>query len=137
MDPASTVLAFVTAGVQVIKLVKKTLNDIRNAPKKLQALHERVADIEISLGELQRRQLEGLVQSEDDIETLERISRRAETCLDGISAFTAKMQRVTRDGDVMVDKLRWLMKGSQLKDLSSRLDRLDSTLSILVNLVMS
>lgn len=137
MDPASAILAFVTASVQVIKLVKDTLDDIRNAPKELQVLRERVDDIEMSLEELQRQRIEGLFQSEEDIVRLERIGGRVNACLEEIRMFMAKVQTIGKRGSAVVDRWKWLMKGDTLKDLSRQLDRLDSTLNAVMNLVNS
>lgn len=137
MDPGSAIIGFVTTGIQVVKLVKTTIDDIKNAPKELQLLRDRAADIEASLKELQRRQLDGLFESQEDIDMLERTGRRAQTCLDEITVFTAKVQKTSKDGAVAVDKLRWILKGDTLKGLSGQLNLLDAALNSVMNLVNS
>ena len=66
-------LAFVAAGVQVLKLVKDVLDDLRNAPsRELQALEGRVelAVVQIPSRELQRRRMDCLFEAGGDPDEL-------------------------------------------------------------------
>lgn len=139
MDPASAILTFVNTGVQVIKLVKDTLDDIRNAPKELQALRDRVDGVEALLGQLQCRRMDGVFEGDEhrDLAVLEQLGRSANVCIEEISLFSRKVQKIGKDGRQVVYKLKWAMKGGKLTELSSQLDRLDMTLNAVMNLVNS
>lgn len=133
MDPASAILTFISTGVQAIKLAKETFDDIKNAPKELQVLRERVADVEMTLDELRLCRLNEIFQSEEDSVALARIRGRADSCIDEISKFTGKMQKLSKDGAVVVDKVKWITMGNRLKDLTTQLDRLESALNAVMN----
>ena len=137
MDPASAMLAFVVTGIQVCQLVKRTLEDIRNAPKELQRLQERVGEVEMLLKELQCRQIDGVFETAEHIASLEQLLDRANACVDGIRAFGQRMQKMGRDGVLVVNKLKWLMKGDTLRNLTGELDRLDSTINAIMSLMIS
>lgn len=137
MDPASAILSFLGASVQLIRLVKDTLDGIKNAPKELQLLQDRVADIELLLEQLKQRKIEELFHSREDWEGLDRLRRRAQQCLDEIAVFVVKVQTISAKGGKKVDKLKWLLHGRSLSNLSSQLDRLETTLNLIMNLVVS
>ena len=137
MDPASAIVALIATGISVVKAVKEVLEDIRNAPLELRILRERVANLEMSLRELQRRRMDDIFDADEDLVVLEDLGLRAQGALDKINKFMAEMQKVAKDGHVVLDKMKWLLKGSRLKDLSRQLDGLDDALNTVINLVNS
>lgn len=68
-------MGFVSTGIRVIQFTRKTIKDIKDAPRQLQSLSDRVADIECSLDELQRIEVAGLFETTQDLERLARWTR--------------------------------------------------------------
>lgn len=137
MDPASAALAFAVAGFQALKLVRGLLSEVRNASTELQALHDRVSSIELLLDEIQDRQMDGIFKYAADIAVLGRLGRRVDVCFEEITCFTRKMQKIDKKGRMVVRKVKWLMKGDALRDLSTQLSRLENTLQAIMTLVIS
>ena len=135
MDAVSTSIGFVASAIKAIQFVRKTLKDLKDAPMQLQTLSDRVADIEFSLTELQRNSFEGLFGPSAELEPLERWCRNADACVQSIEAFTAKVNKVRNDGELVVDRWQWLRKGDTLDDFGKNLDRLQSTLGLIINFI--
>lgn len=137
MDGVSTAISLVGSCITVVKFVIRTLADIKDAPQELQALRERLDDIDLLLSELENRQLAGLFCSNRDVTVLHRHQRRVHQCLCDISEFIQGMEKVGRSGKRELKKTKWLRKGTRLDDLNGRLDKVENSLSSLFNLVIS
>lgn len=135
MDPASVIVAFVTTGVHVLKLIKDTIDEIRDAPKGLKALQERMADMEMPLRTLRRQQLRDIVWSEDERKDLERLHLRGKRCLDEIQGFVSDATEERRDGNRQVKRLKWLVSGKEREELEGQMDGLERALNSMVNIV--
>lgn len=105
MDVVSTSIGFVTNAITVIKFVRKTWKNIKDAPEQLQALHGRAADIEQLMDELRRIQLEGLFQSKEDQGLFERCDQAARRCLLSIDNFEMQVKRINAAGKMKVAKV--------------------------------
>lgn len=136
MDGVSTVISLVENAIKLFKLVKSALNDVKDAPKELQALRGRVEDIELLLDELQSQHLDGLFQSNRDIQALQRHGRRAQECISDIADFMEEVERADDIKERIVRKIRWLRKRGRLDDLNERLTKLENALSFLVTLIV-
>lgn len=137
MDGVSTAVGLIATGIKVVKVVNSVLADIRSAPDEIQSLRDRLDDVAMLLRDLEQRREQGFFQSTQDLATLERLGRRAQKCVDEISRFVDKTWKITKDGEEKVDTFRWLTKGNKLAELSKKLDKLESALSAIMNLVVS
>ena len=137
MDGVSTAVGLIATGIKVIRLINSALEDVKNAPEEIQTLRDRLDDVDMLLQDLQNRWEQGFFQSAQDLASLERLGRRAQKCVDEISAFVDKTWKVTKDGEAKVDTIRWLTRGNKLETLSRKLDKLEHALSAIMSLVVS
>lgn len=134
MDLVSTSLGFVANAITVIKFVRKTWKDIKDAPEQLQTLLDRAADIEQLLEELRLIQLDGLFQSEEDQDLLERCDQAARRCLDNIDNFEKQVKRISAAGMSEVAKVPWLRKGDKLDQFTKELYELRGLMGIILHI---
>lgn len=135
MDPASAIITFITTGVQLLKLIKDTIDEIRDAPEGLKALQERIADVEMPLRTLRRQQLGDITWSEDEHNDLERLRLRGAKCLDKIQAFVSDTTEEGRDGKRKLRRLKWVVAGKEREELEGQMDDLERALNSMVNIV--
>lgn len=135
MDPTSAIITFITTGVQMLKLIKDTIDEIRDAPKGLKALQERIADVKMPLRTLRRQQLGDIVWSEDECKDLERLRLRGKKCLDKIQAFVSDATEEGSDGKRKVKRLKWVVAGKEREELEGQMDGLERALNSMVNIV--
>lgn len=134
MDVVGTSIAFIANAITVIKFVRRTLKDIKDAPEQLHALLGRAADIERLLEELQRIQLEGRLHDQEDQDMLERCNQATTRCLDSIDKFTKQVQKVNTGGRRVVAKVPWLRKGDKLGRFITELNELRDALASFMHL---
>lgn len=72
MDAVSNAIGFAAAAIQVIRFVKTTIEDIKDAPARLRSLSSQADDIEYLLKKLQHGQEQSSIYVEDDL----RVSNR-------------------------------------------------------------
>lgn len=134
MDLVSTSLGFVANAITVIKFVRKTWKDIKDAPEQLQTLLDRAADIEQLLEELRLIQLDGMFQSEEDQDLLERCDQAARRCLDNFDNFEKQVKRISAAGMSEVAKVPWLRKGDKLDQFTKELYELRGLMGIILHI---
>lgn len=137
MSGISDALDLISRGIKLVKAVNSALADVRNAPEEIQALRDRLAYLDLFLGDLQRRREEGHFQSPQDLALLERLRCRARKCVDDISNFVDKTLKITKEGEAKIDSFKWLTRRSKLNELSKKLDELESALNAIMNLLVS
>lgn len=137
MDPASSIMGFIATSYQIVKVVRDILRDMKAAPKEIRKLLDRVGDIEMVLRELERLRMDGLFNAPEDHDVFINLGHRVDTCLTEIGIFVRTMGKSGKDGRLVVNKPRWLMKGDTLQTLLVQLDQLDCALNAIMNVGIS
>lgn len=119
MDAASTAVGLIGTSIKVVKFIKNTIDEIRDAPVTLKNLQRRVVAVEMLMEELQGSQLQSLFRSSRDVSVLEDLASQAKSCVGEIEGFVEKMQRKGKGGEMTIAKVKWLLKEKNVEALSS------------------
>ncbi|KAI0690968.1 hypothetical protein BC835DRAFT_1362381 [Cytidiella melzeri] len=131
------VLSCIDKAYKAMKLIKKTIDDVKDAPDSLQLLRLRASYIEALLNELDRLPARFLSEAEDRAD-LQRFAAIAAKSVEEVEDFLAKVLRSGKNGDRKVNKARFLQSkafGSNIEDLSTKLDSLQKTLTLMCDIV--
>ncbi|KAI0687373.1 hypothetical protein BC835DRAFT_407644 [Cytidiella melzeri] len=130
------VFSYMEKAYKAMKLIKDTLDDLKDAPDNLQLLRLRASSIEELLNRLDQlppRSSPGAVDA--DLKCLAVIAAKR---LEEVEVFLAKMRTTGENGKVKLKKARFLQSkvfGDNIEDLSTKLDNLQTTLRSMCEIV--
>lgn len=139
MDIVSGAIGFLGNAITVVKFVKGTLDDIKDAPQALQTLQDRVAFIEMLLQELQMRQADGAFQLDQELSRLEQVRHRGQKCIEELQKYadTVRKMKTEQSGKIKIDWVKWLMNRGTLDGLRTQFQVLETALVLMMNLLNS
>lgn len=135
MDPASAIIGMASFGFTVFKNVNRVCKDIKNAPEQLRSIEDSCDHVQLLLNQLQVASTGK--QSHYDVPYLERLCTRAQRYLEevdvAINKVTAKQGTEDhRPERRSVRRVKWILKSNDMKDIAQKLDKLQTTLALLV-----
>ncbi|KAI0690951.1 hypothetical protein BC835DRAFT_153284 [Cytidiella melzeri] len=130
------VFSYMEKAYKAMKLIKDTLDDLKDAPDNLQLLRLRASSIEELLNRLdQLPPCSSSGAADADLQCLAVIAAKR---LEEVEGFLAKMRTTGENGKVKLKKARFLQSkvfGDNIEDLSTKLDNLQTTLRSMCEIV--
>ncbi|KAI0690943.1 hypothetical protein BC835DRAFT_151869 [Cytidiella melzeri] len=130
------VFSYMEKAYKAMKLIKDTLDDLKDAPDNLQLLRLRASSIEELLNRLdQLPPCSSSGAADADLQCLAVIAAKR---LEEVEVFLAKMRTTGENGKVKLKKARFLQSkvfGDNIEDLSTKLDNLQTTLRSMCEIV--
>jgi hypothetical protein len=138
LSVAASVVGLLTAGAQITKVLTQVINKARDAPDNCRKMRDQVEDIRSVLNQLQMfvigtsrasRSRTSLILVDQVIVTL----AACVTTFSELDSFAQSLQSESEMG--VLDRLRWLSKEKDMKDVLQRLESHKSSLSLMMTIL--